>query len=86
MARPALKSESVPQAPIHPAPATLNPQFTMPGVMSLNTRVSAELGTALLTASMQRKIQRLHPFTQQDIVGEALTEWLLKRGFLPQKV
>lgn len=82
MARPALKSEPVPQPPLQPSPTALNPQFTIPGVMSLNTRVAAELGTALLTASMQRKIQRLHPFTQQDIVGEALTDWLRKHGFL----
>lgn len=81
-ALPALQQEPVPQAPVQVAPAALNPQFTMPGVMSLNTRISAEISTALLTASMQRKIQRQNPFTQQDIVAEALTEWLRTRGYL----
>jgi len=54
----------------------------MPGVVSLNTRIDPENSAALLTASMQRKIQRLQPFTQQDIVAEALRDWLQKNGLI----
>lgn len=82
MARPAVKEEF---ALRHSAPAP-QPQipggFSMPGVVSLNTRIDPEISAALLTASMQRKIQRLQPFTQQDIVAEALRDWLRKSGFL----
>ena len=82
MAHTALKEQPSPKPPIQAAAAPVNPQFTMPGVMSLNTRISAEISTSLLMASMQRKIQRQHPFTQQDIVAEALADWLKKNGFL----
>ncbi len=82
MAQTALKEKPAPQAPIQAAPAAMNPQFSMPGVMSLNTRISAEISTALLMASMQRKIQRQHPFTQQDIVAEALADWLKRHDYL----
>lgn len=58
------------------------PVAAFPGVVSLNTRISASLGTALLAASMQRKIQRLEPFTQQDIVSEAVETWLKTNGYL----
>lgn len=82
MARPAVKEEF---APRHSAPSP-QPQipggFSVPGVVSLNTRIDPEISAALLTASMQRKIQRLQPFTQQDIVAEALRDWLRKNGFL----
>lgn len=70
-----------PQQPVQNVPTNFVPQVQINGVMSLNTRISAEITTALLMASMQRKIQRQTPFTQQDIVSEALTEWLRKSGF-----
>ena len=65
-----------------PPAAMFRPQLSVPGAMALNTRLSADISSALLTASMQRKIQRQEPFTQQGIVGEALTHWLKKNGFL----
>ena len=39
-------------------------------------RVPADLPEALLRASMARKLRRLKPWTQQDIVTEAVREWL----------
>jgi hypothetical protein len=82
MARPAVKEEfsSQPIAPVQQPHIAAG--FSMPGVVSLNTRIDPEISAALLTASMQRKIQRLQPFTQQDIVAEALRDWLRKNGFL----
>src|SRR4051812_43440155 len=72
MARPALKQELPPQQPIAKPTAQTMPQFSMPGAVSLNVRIEPEISTALLRASMDRKIQRLDPFTQRDIVADAL--------------
>ncbi|MBK8091546.1 MAG: hypothetical protein IPK32_06060 [Verrucomicrobiaceae bacterium] len=82
MARPALKDDFTQKiaAPISPAPILAG--FSMPGVVSLNTRIEPEISAALLTASMQRKIQRQQPFTQQDIVAVALRDWLKKHGYM----
>lgn len=82
MPRTALKQEAAPQPAFQPTTPIFNPQVAMSGVMALNTRISAEISTALLTASMQRKLQRQNPFTQQDIVAEALSDWLRKHGYM----
>jgi len=84
MARPALKEEPPQQftPPVQPPHGLTG--FSVPGVVSLNTRIDPEISAALLTASMQRKIQRLQPFTQQDIVAEALRDWLRRNGFLQE--
>ncbi len=82
MARPALKEEIPQQVTATRQQPQAFAGFSMPGVVSLNTRIDPEISAALLTASMQRKIQRLQPFTQQDIVAEALRDWLRKNGFL----
>jgi hypothetical protein len=82
MASPALKKDfAQPSSALMP-PRTALPQFTMAGAVSLNVRIEPEISTALLRASMDRKIQRLDPFTQRDIVAEALAEWLKKHGYL----
>jgi hypothetical protein len=39
-------------------------------------RVAADLPDALLRVSMARKLRRLKPWTQQDIVTTAVREWL----------
>ena len=77
-----------PPLPTEPPPAVFRqpvPTVSLPvsaqGVIGLNTRLPAAISTALLTASISRKIQRLAPFTQQDIVAEALQDWLRKHGF-----
>ena len=67
--------------PVPTAPATAQPLWSPS--MQLNTRLSAELGTALLTASWSRRMQRMLPFTQQDIVAQALKDWLQANGYLP---
>jgi hypothetical protein len=82
MASPALKKDFAQQSSAPMPPSTALPQFTMAGAVSLNVRIEPEISTALLRASMDRKIQRLDPFTQRDIVAEALAEWLKKHGYL----
>jgi len=51
-------------------------------IVSATFRLPANLPPALLKASSERKLKKIQPFTQQDIVTEALTEWLKKTGYL----
>ncbi len=53
-----------------------------PGMMGLNTRVAPHISAALLRASVDRKIERRARAAVQDIVNEALTEWLTKAGYI----
>ena len=53
-----------------------------PGLVSVTFRLPPEVPGALLRASTERKIRRERPFTQQEIVSEALCHWLKKKGYL----
>ena len=50
-------------------------------LVSMNFRVPASIPEALLKASSERKMKKIRPYTQQDIVAEALTAWLQKNGY-----
>ena len=50
------------------------------GIVSITVRLPANLPTRLLRASLERKLQRKEPFTQQDIVAAALQQWLMRNG------
>ena len=52
------------------------PSALPPGPVSMTFRMPADLPEALLRISMARKLRRLRPWTQQDIVTEAVKEWL----------
>jgi len=60
------------------------PQEAVPfgGLAHLSVRLPADLPHILLRASMERKLAREEPWTQQEIVAEALMQWLKKHGFL----
>lgn len=51
------------------------------GTVGLNTRVEPGVREAMLRAFMERKIQRKAGASIQDIVNEALTDWLKKNGY-----
>ena len=51
-------------------------------LVSFNMRFPADLPPALLKASVDRKLNKIKPYTQQDIVAEALRNWLAKNGYL----
>jgi hypothetical protein len=51
----------------------------------MTVRVASEIPLALLKASSERKLKKVRPYTQQDIVAEALQHWLQKNGYLPHK-
>lgn len=42
----------------------------------MSFRLPAPLSARLVKASVERKLRRERPFSQQDIVAEALDEWL----------
>jgi hypothetical protein len=48
--------------------------------VSMTFRLPAQLPEALLRAAMERKLRHEEPFTQQDIVAEAVREWLDRHG------
>jgi uncharacterized protein (DUF4415 family) len=51
--------------------------------VTVTVRLEPEVVDALSQASAQRKLKRLEPYTQQDIIGEALKQWLQNAGFYP---
>lgn len=53
---------------------------TGPGTtVSMTFRLPADLPGRLIQVSAERKVRRETPFSQQDIVAEALREWLAAR-------
>ena len=48
--------------------------------VSMTFRLPAELPAALLRAAMERKLRSEPPCTQQDIVAQAVREWLERNG------
>ncbi len=47
-------------------------------------RLPASIVEALLRASMERRLNRLRPWAQQDLVAIALSAWLKKEGYLSE--
>jgi hypothetical protein len=79
MPRPAVKEDYAPDesaAPNNPA------QYSIVGTGSINARIDPAIATALLRASVERRIKRQTPSTQRDIIAEALFDWLKKHGHL----
>jgi len=52
------------------------------GFVSSTYRLPAEIPPALVRASADRKIKKIKPWSHQDIVAEALSQWLKKNGYL----
>ena len=50
--------------------------------VSMTFRLAPEIPVALLRASVERKVRQQRPFTQQEIVTEAIKHWLKVNGFL----
>ena len=51
---------------------------------TLTVRLESDIVAALVRASAERKIRQEIPYTQQDIISEALKQWLYEAGFLPE--
>lgn len=79
MPRPAIKEDFAPDE----SAASNNPtQYSIVGTGSINARIDPAIATALLRASVERRIKRQAPSTQRDIIAEALSDWLKKHGHL----
>jgi hypothetical protein len=49
-------------------------------LVSLTFRLPASLAETLLRVSLNRKLRKEKPFAQQDIVAEAVRDWLERKG------
>ena len=79
MTSPALKEDFAPNT----SPVANNPaQYSLAGTGSINARIDPLVTTALLRASVERRIERQTPSTQRDIIAEALCDWLKKHGYM----
>ena len=72
--RPSSKS----QRPVREKEPEPSPHHTQ---MTLSVRLPSVIPLKILRAATDRKIARMHPWTQQEIVAEALTHWLRKNGY-----
>ncbi|HAB15657.1 MAG TPA: hypothetical protein PLX89_00845 [Verrucomicrobiota bacterium] len=64
-----------------PAEPVANMPTPTRGLVSLSVRVQSKLADHLLKVAFGRKLQRTAPFTQQDIVTEAVLQWLDRNGY-----
>jgi hypothetical protein len=53
--------------------------------VTITVRLEPEVAAALTHASAERKVKRIEPYTQQDMIGEALKQWLHDAGFWPSR-
>ena len=80
MTRPAVKRQEEFPATASPAPSSAAP-IAVAGNGAINARIDPQITTALLRASVERRIQGVAPSTQRDIIAEALSAWLKKNGY-----
>ena len=83
-------TETAPPVANHsPAPPASNSVLKSPpptdvpplsGTMSMTFRLPADLSAQLMRVALERKLRREEPFSQQDIVAEALRDWFQRRG------
>ena len=52
------------------------------GRIAITVKVRPDVGAALKRASLQRQLDNVDPSTIQDIVDEALENWLVRAEFL----
>jgi hypothetical protein len=86
---PALISASGAPKPVTPFEPSRKAKKELAGeltpLVSVNVRLPADLSKLLLKASSERKLRKSHPYTQQNIIAEALQNWLHKNGYMPEK-
>ncbi len=84
MPRPVPLNESFTQAasPTTKSMKSASANLTTAGNGAINARIDPRITTALLRASVERRIEGTAPSTQRDIIAEALTNWLRENGYL----
>lgn len=66
-------------APSRPLPAQPTPFSRSP----LSTRIRTDFTEALKRASLERQLNKIEPYTLQDILEEAIEPWLRNNSYLP---
>lgn len=66
-------------APLRPA-TPIAAVGVVPGSVSMTFRLPADLAVRLIRTATERKLNRQRPFTQQEIVTEAVLAWLGKQA------
>ena len=61
----------------HERPA---PNLIQRPVVAMTVRIAKELTDALLRLSVERRLRGEEPHTQQEMVAEAIREWLQRQG------
>ena len=72
------KPEVVVRTPVREEPIAAPPG---PVLVSMTFRLPAVIPSSLIRAAADRKLARQPPSSQQDIVAEALTQWLKQHGY-----
>lgn len=80
MNKSALKRQVIEET--EPAQVVLAPAPKPVTTSNLSVRIDARITAAYLRAMTERKIQGITPATQQEIVAEAMVDWLKKHGYL----
>ncbi|MGE3777848.1 MAG: hypothetical protein AB7F89_11725 [Pirellulaceae bacterium] len=68
------------EIPAAPPESRILPQMT--GRIPVTTRCRPEVASALKRASLQRQLAGAEPFYVQDIMEEALENWLRDKGYV----
>ena len=86
MPQPTPLKESFTREAAEPAqpPRAANLGQPLAGTGTITARIDPIITTALLRASLERRIEGKVPSTHRDIIAEALTDWLKKHGYPPK--
>ncbi|HRY49109.1 MAG TPA: hypothetical protein P5186_13760 [Candidatus Paceibacterota bacterium] len=77
---PASTSTSAVQPNVSPIAPPGDLLGSVQGTVSMTFRLPADLSARLIRVSAERKVRRERPFSQQDMVTEALSDWLRQHG------
>lgn len=72
------RPEPAPRPP--PPRAATQPNVPPPGLVSMTFRLPGHLPDELIRVSAARKVRRAKPWSQQEIVAEALAQWFRRNG------
>jgi hypothetical protein len=79
----AKEAEPARPAAVEPAEVKGQGQAASPiSRVGLTTRIRSDYAAALKRASLERELKRVTPYTQQDILEQALEPWLRSNGYL----
>ena len=84
MPRPTPLKESFIREAAEPAqpPKAAKSGQTLAGTGTITARIDPIITTALLRASLERRIEGRVSSTHRDIIAEALLDWLKKHGYV----